>query len=406
MKKILYQKMQCSLSPGIFIMFKKLRSVAFILILSLSFIQAAQAVNFVQITVDEMGTPFFLDDEGHVWGYKFLDLIKLPNLEHIKQIAPYIAVDDEGHVFTWAINDKEAKWLDEETLVFGYTPPKRVGELKGVTIVAHSWNHYFAVIDNQEIVRWSIVHKKRGIGVENYGPIKKVISHPGIKAIAAAPGTTKRIVSEPAPFGLVALFDDGTVMGWGISATGQVVKEANTPSVLLTKSPGATGIAMNTFHTVVLTAQGVPLFWGSCDLEGRGIGINQTLGQQNWTWGSVRAVAGYVNDVKVMALAQDFNEWGIGGWGDDNHNYDVFIKRDGTVWLAYAPVPESAQDYQCGQDRSQNDYRKAVQVPAGKAAAIQVAKGKGSIYMLDEEHKLWETDSNNVAGQFKMIEIK
>lgn len=388
-------------------MVSRLCSFSFLFFLLSFFAGSAYASNIVEITVDEIGIPFVLDDEGQVWGfrkpYSLEEPIKLSNLNHIKKIAPYIAVDTEGRVFTWSIDDAEVETVEGEITEAGYTTPQRFGDMKGVTLVAHSMNHFFAVINNQEIVEWLIIRKENkpggGFGVEGYGPIKKIISSPGVKAIAAAPGTMARIVAEPAPYGLVALFDDGTVMGWGISSSGQIVKDANTPSILLTKSPGAVGIAMNDFHTVILSAQGVPQFWGGCDLYGR-----DGNGGHPWTHGSVHGAEGYVADVIGMAIAQDINIGVAGGWGNDNGTPDVFIKRDGTVWIAYAPIPENTPNFDCGQYKTANP-RQAVQVSAGKAIAVQVATARGFIFMLDADHKLWTTPSNLMVTKFSNVPL-
>ena len=64
-----------------------------------------------QIAVDDNGILFLLDNSGHVWGFSrkpiensnvIYPLIRLPNLSGIKQIAPYIALDNSGNVFTWS----------------------------------------------------------------------------------------------------------------------------------------------------------------------------------------------------------------------------------------------------------------------------------------------------------------
>jgi len=379
-----------------------LNSSFYILILLLLFVGHAQASNIVEITVDELGIPFVLDDEGHVWGFRkpfsLEEPVKLPHLEHIKKIAPYIAIDADGRVFTWGIKDSLVQEDQNSIAKAGYTAPKRVENLQGVTMVAHSLNHFFAVINNQEIVEWLEIRKKRGYEIESYGPIRKIISRAGVKAIAASPGEIERVVAEPYPYGLVALFDDGTVMGWGITSTGQIVKEAATPSIELTKSPWAIGIAMNAFHTVILSAQGVPQFWGGCDLYGRG------LGGRPWKYGHVQGVDGYVTDVKGMALAQH-RVLGPTGWGSDNDKQDVFIKHDGTVWLAYAPIPENTPGFECSQDNRTIKYRQAQQLLAGKAAAVQVAVGWSNILMLDADHNLWLSQGSYMHTEFRKVMI-
>ena len=384
-----------------------LRAILVCISTILPFANSAYAANIVQITIDEMGIPFVLDDKGHVWGFReprgLQHPIKLPNLEHIKRIAPYIALDDEGRVFTWGIDDNKVNADQGEIIEAGYTEPQRFGDLKGVTMIAHSMNHFFAVVDNQEILEWIVIRKGNepggGFGIEGYGPVRSLISRSGIVGIAAAPGTMERVVSEPAPFGLVALFADGEVIGWGINSSGQILREANSNSVLLTKLPGAIGIAMNAFHVVVLTASGVPRFWGGCDIYGRD---GQDSGRL-WTYGSVHGTDGFVSDVIAVALAQDINTGGAGGWGNDNNVPDVFLKRDGTVWIANAPLPTGAPNIACGQYNSQIDYQQEVQIAAGKTKATQVITSTGRIIMLDADHQLWMAPSNHRVKDFRRL---
>jgi hypothetical protein len=263
-------------------------------------------------------------------------------------------------------------------------------------------NHFFAVKDNQEIVEWREVRDKYGLTVVGYGPIKTIFSGKGIKAIASAPGNLDDRDPKSSPFGLVALFDDGTVMGWGITATGQLTREADTPSVVLTKLPGAIGIAMNAFHTVILTAQGVPQFFGGCDLYGR----DGTNSGHLWSHGRLNGVNGVVNDVSGMALAQEPNFGGAGGWGNDTGSgADIFINRDGIVWLAHAPLPAGASGFECGQQNPTIDYIHAQKLPAGNAAAVQVATAGGLFFMLDANHGFWATQGNYGKTEFHFISI-
>lgn len=366
-------------------------------ILTFLLLESAYASNIADITVDEMGIPFLLDDEGHVWAFRkpltSEEPIKLPHLEHIKKIAPYIAIDTEGRVFTWSLKDSLMREDQDVIVEAGYTAPKRREDLQGVTFVAHSLNHFFAVVGNKEIVEWLEIRKKRSFEIEGYGPTRKVVSRAGIKAIAAAPGKMERVVAEPAPYGLVALFDDGMVMGWGITSTGQLAKEAGAPGIVLTQSPGAIGIAVNAFHTVVLTEDGVPKFWGGCDLYGRdGNG-------HIWTHGHVLGVDGYLTDVMGMALAQDIV------WGSDTGNPDVYIRHDGTVWLAFAPLPEGAPAFLCGHKYKNVNYRQAQQLPVGNASSVKTATSRGVVYVLDADHTLWTTAGSWMNTKLRVVPV-
>lgn len=303
----------------------------FVLTLLLFFAHPVHASNITAITVAPMKIPFLLDDEGQVWAFRkplsFEEPIKLPNLNHITKIVPYIAVDSSGQVFTWSLNVADSQWDESGISKATYTAPQRVENLQGVTSVAYSDMHLVAVIEGRDIVDLEVLRDPRSFRVTGYGPIKTVISRKGVKAVAVASRpkimSIKGAVYKPASESLVALFDDGTVMGWGITPTGRTTEDGIGQNILLTRSPGAIGVAVNAAHTVILPASGVPLFWGGCDLFGT------DRNGHPWTSGNVVGADGYVVDVIGMGIAE----------GNDNVLPDVFIKRDGTVWAAYAPSP-------------------------------------------------------------------
>lgn len=385
----------------------KLSVLTTVLLWLFFFMPSATASDIVQIAVDERGIPFLLDNDGHVWGFKkpfaLKDPIRLSGLERIKRIAPYIAVDSDGKVFTWSLNDVEIETLEGEVDIAGYTASQRIEGLAGVTFVAHSNNHLFAVIENREIVVVPIIRDEWMFGISRYGAITKLLQREGVKAISAAPGTHTTNSSESMNFGLVALFEDGVVMGWGISSSGQIEKEVTGQWITLTKSLGASGIAMNAFHTAVLTAEGTPKFWGGCDLYGD-FGDNEHHKQP---LKKVLGKDGYISDVESFALTQDLNDGVAGGWGNDSGHADIFIKRDGSVWLAYAPTADTAtESYGCGQYLSTVNYRQAKPISAGDARAVQVATSQGVYFLLDEKHRFWATGGNYGSPVFREIKLK
>jgi hypothetical protein len=372
-------------------------SIAVLLLLLLS-ARPVHASNIVDIAVDEWGIPFVLDDRGHVWGFRkpleFGEPVKLPNLEHIKKIAPYIAVDADGRVFTWSINDAEVEMIEDRIDKVGYTAPQRFGDLQGVTLVAYSIRHFVAVIDNRDIVGWVGIPPPMGVGfgIDGYGPIRKVISRKGVKAIAATTGGKMIPVAGGIPylkefFGLAALFDDGAVMGWGITPTGGVAEQADTQGVLLTKVSDATALAMSGKYTVILAANGTPHFWDEC-----GEGFTKTPEGLLLPLSGVDGTKGYLTDVTGMALT-------LNGAGA------AFIKRDGTVWFALYPLPPPFHDRLCPHNPAVYYHRPMQQLPAGKAAAVRAAAGNHFLYMLDADHRLWSAPQNFGPKEFHNIPI-
>jgi hypothetical protein len=364
----------------------------FILILFISL--PVNASNIVEIAVATENIPFLLDDKGQVWAFRkplsFEEPIKLPNLNHIKKIVPYIAVDTSGQVFTWSLNAADSQWDESGISKATYTAPQRVENLKGVTSIAYSDMHFVAVIEDRDIVDWEVLRDPRSFRVIGYGPIHTIISRKGVRAVAVA--SRPKVMSitgtvyKPATESLVALFDDGTVMGWGITPTGRTTEDATWQSVLLTKLLGATDIAMNLSNIVILSADGVPRYWGGCDLYGK------NANGQSWSPGSTERADGYVADVIGMAISQ----------GNDYVLPDAFIKQDGSVWAAYAPLPPSASGKECL--KSEGDKRRAWKLTAGSAVAIQVVGGD-PIFMLDAEHKFWTTAGSWMNSKLHYVPI-
>jgi hypothetical protein len=362
-------------------------------IAALTAANSAFASNILAVTVAPMDIPFLLDSDGQVWAFKkpltFEKPIRLPNLNHIKKIAPYIAVDAEGHVLTWSLKDLK---MDESGITeVTYSDPQKVGSLRGVTSVAYSGNHFVAVIENKDIVDWEEIHEAQTYRVKGYGLIRTVISQNGVKAVAAT--SWPRVISrtgtvlEEASESLVALFDDGTVLGWGFASTGRSTRDSNWQSILLTKSPGAISVALNRSHTVVLSSKGVPQFWGDCGVDKS---ISKDPAGFPWPSGSVIGADGYVVDVIGMALAE----------GNDNVLSNVFIKRDGSVWAAHAPVPPDMTTPYCQRPAG---YEHSWKLSEGSVIAVQVASGGATILMLDTEHNLWRTSDNYLKQKFSKI---
>ncbi len=349
----------------------------------------AFASDVVAITVAPMSIPFLLDDHGDVWAFRkplsFEGAIKLPNLRGIKKIAPYIAVDAKGQVFTWSLNTVNSRWDETGISKAVYSTPQQVANLQGVTQIAYSGNHFVAVVEDKDIVHWEELHDPRSFRVTGYGAIKTVISRKGVKAVATASrpaiilqtGELYKSTTET----LVALFDDGTVMGWGITPIEISQDSASWQGVVLTKVPSATDIAINDAHTIILTADGTPLFFGGCNKY-----VAKDPNGHPWSSSSVN---GYVIDVKSMSVSE----------GNDNALPDAFIKRDGSVWVAYAPSPSGIY---C--PALQGDKRQYWQLTAGVAAATQVVGGN-PIFMLDADHKLWTTAGSWMNTKFHAIPI-
>ena len=352
--------------------------LSFILTFLFFYSSAGRAAEIIQIAIDAEGLPFLLDDAGHVWAFRdptnggMSQLVRISGLEHIKKIAPYEALDDKGQVFVWGLLNVN---VDDTNSIFqtSYTPATKLLSLSGVTDIAHSFSHGFAVVNGNRIVTWEEItrdaHGNWGYEITKYGPIQEIYTVTRIKHLAAAPGSHELM----RPSTLIALLEDGTVLGWGISEFGQETFRGG-ERIELGKFPDAVDVALNNRHTVVLTKQGVPLFWGGCDIWG------QNNSGKPWTWGHIKNAPGAINDVQSLALNNDT-------FFGSNARFDIFLKRDGTVWGARAPTPPGVPDSECGIHG--NSPSQPYQLVIGDAPATQVSVGNSIVLVLDKKHRLW-----------------
>lgn len=362
----------------------------------------AHAATIAQVAVDETGTPFLLDDEGHVWAFQepgFGLPVRLPNLEHVKKIAPYIAFDANGDVYTWLPDEKNTKRDEEGNLLTrAFTSPSKVDILHGATLIASSSAgdsdfhyqaiHFVAVAEGKDMFDW-MVDFDRASGFASGRPIRKVSSDIPVKSVAAAVSDiTIRSglgnYTNDAAGSMVALFIDGTVRGWGINEFGQTIttlwntpitpaawkkeKEEGEKGVLLTRSPGATEVAMDTGHVVILSSNGTPQYWGGCAFLSDG--YSPLMGTARGVKGNIDGAA-HVSIMSTSILHRY-----------DHEDADIYIKGDGSVWVVYAPLVPSVPGYCLG---ATTGAQKSWRASLGGAPALQVSR----FLVLDADHKLW-----------------
>ena len=342
--------------------------------------------NIIQIAVGDVGHVedllFMLDDAGHVWGFRdpfindMTELVQIRGLEHIKKIAPYMALDDQGQVYTWDLVDEQ--WKEDALKRTNYTQAKVLPSINGATDIAHciyKGANGYAVVNGNRIVTWdeTFASDPSGNTVTKYGAIKEIYSGKNVLRLASWEGQG-RILPKVT---LVSLLEDGTVLGWGVNEFGQETF-AGGERVELGKFPNAVDIAMNDRYTMVLTKEGGVLYWGGCDHHG----FNNN--GKPWEWGHIKEKQGAINGVQSFAISV------VGP-----SVFDAFLKSDGTVWLSRPPIPEDAPPDQCGRyfadpsERNFFDYSKTAQCFGEKERATQVVEGDGAIFLLDAKHRLW-----------------
>ena len=319
--------------------------------------------SITDVVIDSPGVPFLLDDRGHVWAFQkplsFEGLMRLPNLRNIKQIAPYIALDKDGRVFTWSL-DKTTEMTGPDDVNAAYTMPAMVKGLSSITRVAYESNRFVVVKEDKTIIEWVAIPAKVGFGTAGYGNFRTIHEREGIRAIGLSTS------------GTVALFKDGVVLGWGLSQTGQTRKDAAEQRISFPVPSSVLSVYLNNFHTAILTESGPVILWGGCDLDGHDFNRQNT-----GPFGVVTGVEGPVADVVTVAMS-----------GNDNVWPDVFLKRDGSVWAAFAPLPPDTHYNFCSRGGV-----KPWRLTGMTAAATAIATNGRVILALGADHTLW------VAGE-------
>jgi len=114
------------------------------------------------------------------------------------------------------------------------------------------------------------------------------------------------------------------------------------------------------------------ILWGGCDLDGHDFNRQNT-----GPFGVVTGVEGPVADVVTVAMS-----------GNDNVWPDVFLKRDGSVWAAYAPLPPDTHYNFCSRGGV-----KPWRLTGMTVAATAIATNGRVILALGADRTLW------VAGE-------
>jgi hypothetical protein len=311
-------------------------------------------------TVSDIRTPFFLDTKGHVWAYQkpliHEEPIQLPDLNNIVHIAPFIAVDRKGDVYTWGfkikllVPEEVDAAFDEEVAMF-YSPAKKVEGLKDIVYVAYNAGHFAAIDKTGKIYHWYALNESERTMIDgkvdypkDYVKWRHNVHWDGINAMDYSSmyviDSDKEAIKIAINYrGVLALNKDGSVYGWGISISGQEIISneplSNDVIFYVDASLHVTDIALNPFHTAFIS-DGKAHFYGGCDLGGRDIGNGKP-----WTPGVLMDHVIPQANLKSLYLTNN-----------DNVDYDVLLDTHGSVWHVTAPTPPSVKQ----KERSLCDY--------------------------------------------------
>ena len=303
-----------------------------------------------------------------------------------------MALTEDGHVYTWAL-DKKSNWIASGNLDAQYTTPKIVVGLQHISDIDSSGNYiariqhvfepdligkYFvAVEDGKRIFEWGYKYNQ-GKGTIISVP-KLTYAHSGIKAVATSGYDT------------IALLENKTIMGWGSNDRFQlgVTSGKNVLSThpVITVLPNSISkILMTFFHMIAVTDNGHILFWGGCLTYDKKVIENSN--------GIEMAI-----DNVFTAITQD----------DDDVFPDVILKRDGTVWLVYASQSVYSDD-RCG-GRQVVRFPKYIipfsgmNTPAVAIANADIGEANFTILTLGKDNTIWGANFGHPERGFKKLNI-
>jgi len=345
------------------------------------------------VVMDDDSIPFVLDTNGDVWAFKHpldpSEAFKLPKLHHIKKILPYLALSDDGHVYTWALSEKnqfpvivddppelgDAKMKAFQAI---YDAPKELKDLSNVSDIDEGNGHFAAIVNHNQIYEWGNISPLKKI---NFMPTPKLTyTHDGINSIATDNATT------------IVLLNNKTIVGWGFNYArlgSDTTEEFSPQNPAIIKAPESITRVFLTSHTIALSDNGNVYFWGDCWIK------------KDAKVQGIKGVLGVVNGVADMTVDKI----------DDNRFPNAFVKKDGSVWLAVAPEPENTD--RC-QDASNTDIIDTPSVPIKgmPTKALTIAMGGDglmtpyNIIALGIDNTLWGADYKDANLKFEKLNIR
>jgi hypothetical protein len=225
----------------------------------------------VAVAAASDGTPFILDNNGHVWAfarpYTADGLEQLPGLKDIKKIVPFGAIDEYGNVYTWGFDVNKSSWLNDGDgnplgLNAIYTYPHMVKGVKKVIDLAAENYHFLALLSDGDVVEW-------GKNVDSLPPSwadfdfsRRVEVSETPKKLVHLKNVISLFVGRKYEF---ILCGDGNLYAWGKIDISQykesLTKKSSTPQIM-SIGPGATEVSSNGDFIVASFSNGPVHYWG------------------------------------------------------------------------------------------------------------------------------------------------
>jgi hypothetical protein len=328
----------------------------------------------VDIVMDNNGIPFFLDNKSTVWGFKRPFILSDPIIimKNADKIYPGLSITKYHEIFTWSLDGKNSKWPEPNSLFAQYTVPNKIDNKENYSSAASYLSHFSAVQNNDAIIEWGRRYKIGG--TSTLETPRSVYHHPEINEVVTSGFTT------------LVLQNDATIVGWGFNDAGQLgpdsrtlIDPENPAKITVPFTP--THIYSGSEHTIVLSRNGQAFYWGGCKSSASDVAVPNVVAKE-----------GPLSDITAVAMV-----------GDDNVFPDAFLKKDGSIWLSFAPAPDGVHSESCG--RVFPDGSKAVQITGMPVPATKVAVGGSveinfTILALGSDHSLWGANLTDEHPKF------
>jgi hypothetical protein len=326
------------------------------------------------------GFPFLLDTDGNVWGFKkpftLEEPIKLTIPAHVKKIAPFVALGDDGHVYTWSFDPTATKdWEPDDISNAIYTAPKLEKSVPAASDVFYSPYSYYAIGLNRRIYSWpahSIWAWSNHLDSSVPRPHQMIEYDPPLSDMTSF---------STSGFTTAYLLGSKRLVGWGNNNEGQLGTEVGTwprPIVLpdwprrIDLPEEASRVFVGTSHTLVLAKSGRVFIWGGCHTSGTDAPGNKS--------DIVSGVKYELEDIQDIAVSTD-----------DNHYPDVFLMNDGTVWIGYPPTNTGVHNFACGYTYPDDSLTHQLKLPVPIVAVAAGGTGANAypIIALGADNSLW-----------------
>jgi hypothetical protein len=373
---------------------------AILIVLCLTLEQPAQGyTHAIAVTIDEDDTPFVLDSTGAVWGYlqpdKLIEPERLPNLGHIKQIVPFAALTQDGHVFTWDRDGPacapplpQPNSADDsagpEPRDLTYSAPHQVPGLNNIISISGDERHFLALRRDGKVLEFG-----EKLSIELAAGIRPGMIDPCAALPIADKMTTPKVI--PPISGAIAI------------ATSQIANKVLERNGFVYSWYGGQLDTVRDWHSVSEDWQSIQKTFIGTDKMSISLGaylIALSRDGKAYYWGHCRSTLGGGKDLQMVGVADDIAgiKKIVSAAGGSSLN--AYLLANGKMVLVLPPVPASANTDCSDQDIfSQSPPVFVSQMPTKVIdAAFPASDLAYSILMVGSDGTLWKINAVTYHG--------